>query len=129
MVERVLAELTIDPLARKGPSWGEALGICSTGLARIKDAAFVEEREWRLVLLGARGGEQFRPGRVGLTPYVKVPFPKEAIKEVVIGPTVYATLQRRAAARLMDGIFGFTGSEDGRLGRAVEVRSSAAPYR
>lgn len=129
MVERVLAEQTIDPLARKGPSWGQAREICDTGLAGIKDDAFVEEREWRLILQGAPGGEQFRPGRVGLTPYLKVPFPKEAIKEVVIGPSVYSTLQWRAAARLLEGIFGLTRSEDGDVGRAVKLRSSAAPYR
>lgn len=72
---------------------------------------------------------QFRPGRVSLTPYVKVPLPKEAVKELMIGPSVYPTHQRRAVTRMLRDIIGLQSTGNGRLEDAVRVRNSAAPYR
>jgi hypothetical protein len=62
-------------------------------LATLKDAAFREEREWRLVVMGEGGllRESFKSRTSGeILPYVPVPLDlSSALKEIIIGPGLY----------------------------------------
>ena len=57
-------------------------------LASIKDSSFVEENEWRLVLTKSAHNLpddtklRFRASRLGLVPYVRLPFETAAIQTV-----------------------------------------------
>jgi hypothetical protein len=88
-------------------------------LAGIKDEAFSEEREWRLIAIANTKGENFRVSKNGLVPYVSLKFPAMAISEVVVGPGGNLDLRIRAVERLLEGSSAF----------AVKVRPSAAPFR
>ncbi|MBB2943218.1 hypothetical protein FB565_002931 [Actinoplanes lutulentus] len=88
-------------------------------LARIKDAAFSEEREWRLLTVARTKGEQYRSGKHGLVPFIDLSFPKHAISEVVIGPGGNSDLRMRGVRRLL--------GNHGPL--APRVRLSTAPFR
>ncbi len=89
-------------------------------LARLKNHAFHEEREWR-VMIASEGGLQvsFRPTALGLTPYTAVPFPTDAVRRIVIGPGLHSDVRARGVSRLLGAV-----EYD-----AVDVRESSAPFR
>lgn len=68
--------------------------------ATIKDSAFREEREWRLVC-AVDGVTHFRSGRFGLTPYVKCQLAngddRVAISDLVVGPVAEEKVSLEAA--------------------------------
>lgn len=109
--------------------------VCRRELARIKHPAFAEEKEWRLIVdqdgsvantlnedhagCGRASTLEFRDGTTGLTPYLPVPWPYSALRELVIGPTQYRDEQRSAVDRLL----GTTGRPE------FPIRISRAPFR
>lgn len=85
-------------------------------IARFKHQAFAEEKEWRAVV--SDGQALFRPGANGITPYVQLELPSEAVSEVRVGPGHDTRLRAQAAGRLLAA-----------TGRDVQVSASSAPYR
>ncbi len=93
----------------------------------IKDGAFREEREWRLVLPSFSMWDpkvKFRDGGRLLVPYWTVPLLLDGasslpIKEVVIGPTPHPDLEARAVSAMLT----VAGLPNGK------VRRSEVPYR
>jgi hypothetical protein len=83
--------------------------------AQIKNPAFAEEREWRLVvtndmsLTGPDGSARpwhpdeamYRTTSVGITPYIAVPLPPAAIKGVRIGPGPHAETRALGVRKLL----------------------------
>ena len=57
-----------------------AQSVLLPALAGVKDAAFDEEREWRLVVV-TDDEPRFRPGPLGVTPYITLRYPADAIAE------------------------------------------------
>lgn len=93
-------------------------------LAAVKNPAFAEELERRIIAVFPDSDVpdlQFRSGRFGVVPYVEVPLPKKAIREVVIGPS----LPPEAETALTDALRVYLGPQ----GAGVEVTRSSAPYR
>jgi len=66
--------------------------IVLPAVATIKHPTFAEEKEWRLLTTtwGIPTGLQFRPGPVGLVPYLRFKFPPDAVAQVVVGPGLYS---------------------------------------
>lgn len=94
-------------------------------LASIKDSSFVEENEWRLVLTKSAHNLpddtelRFRASRLGLVPFVRLPFEAAAVKTVRVGPGPNPELRAHGLRDLLD-----------RLGFGhVEVYVSSVPYR
>jgi hypothetical protein len=73
----------------------------------VKDPAFSEEREWRVVWRrrGSRRDIQHRQGTSFIVPFVEFPVPsvydRLAISEVVVGPTAHAELSQEAIRSLL----------------------------
>lgn len=95
-------------------------------LAALKDPGFEEECEWRLVVhdsLHGRTEPEFREGRGGIVPFIRLPFgPGEVappVKRVVIGPTPHGDLARAS-------VEGFLKQQ---ADVNVEVVISRVPYR
>ena len=95
---------------------------------RLKNEAFAEEREWRLVLLPDPGKRteavKFRPGARGVTPYLDAPLVKDddealGIAEVRVGPQHDPDTAQKGAKLLLQS-FGHD---------ADKVKSSSVPYR
>lgn len=107
-------------------SWPDVFYLQSIGqLAKVKHKAFAEESEWRLITKdhGMKHPE-FRPGKLGVIPYVKLFFQLSddagpAISEIVVGPGPEQSLRVDALKRLLDKI-GCSGTR---------VRRSKAPFR
>lgn len=98
--------------------------------AHLKDPAFSEEREWRI--LGYRGWHgnygtppEFRVGDFGLTPYIEIDLSTSEgrlpLREIVVGPGPHALL-RVEATQLRLSSLGY-GAEE------VAVRTSNIPFR
>jgi hypothetical protein len=94
--------------------------------AIIKDYAFHEEQEWRLVFRSLNQSVEdifFRAGRSMLIPYLKIPLifdnQRIEIKRIYIGPSPHLAEARESVEMLLrqHGI------------RGVDVRSSMIPYR
>ena len=94
---------------------------------QMKDPAFAEEREWRLVGLPSEFNKlevRYRPGASYLVPYIRFPLPvtedgRLKLSDLVLGPTPHADLSRRAIINLL-------------ASRAVEVgrvRGTTVPFR
>jgi len=121
-VERVMARIAPEPTGHPGVKGDHrAHVVCRRELAFSKHPAFEEEHEWRLVIEqdGPAQPLDFREGPLGLTPYVTVNWPREALREVVVGPTALPALQHTAMRRLL-GEHGYG---------QVPVRVSEAPFR
>jgi len=92
----------------------------------LKDLAFMEEREWRLILPMYGVGHpsiRYRAGRTLLVPYVPLTLAADKqtlpIREVVVGPTAHHQLEAQAVLGLLV-----------RVGAAsTAVRQSRVPYR
>jgi hypothetical protein len=77
-------------------------------LARVKDPSWHEEQEWRLIIPAYRPAHlrpRFRVSDVAIVPYIELPIPDGAIKEVVIGPGQYSGA-RRESVQAMVNAFG-----------------------
>ncbi|WP_230074795.1 hypothetical protein [Rhodococcoides fascians] len=120
------AELEAVERGEKTFTWPDVFYLVSVGkLAKVKHKAFAEESEWRLITKD-HGMEHpdFRAGKLGLVPYVKLFFQLSddegpAISEIVVGPGPEQSLRVDAVKRLLDKI----GSSNTR------VRRSKAPFR
>lgn len=76
-------------------------------LIRVKNPAYHEEREWRVVLDAQRGSHaqrcvQFRAGtRIGLVPYVEFSFEAQSLRRVIVGPGPYPELRSAGVKKLL----------------------------
>ncbi|WP_328811782.1 DUF2971 domain-containing protein [Rhodococcus sp. NBC_00294] len=98
-----------------------AMRLC----AILKDGAFEEEDEWRLVVHDAFTGKlEFRPGsrgNGGVVPFRRIGFPTESISNIVIGPGSASELRERAVHQLLESYgFGYN---------RVKVVHSQVPFR
>ena len=115
-IAKVLRSIAPRPVGHPAASgYARAQQIVLPALAGIKHPAFKEEHEWRLVVVTDQQRPRFRPGPLGVTPYISLGYPTEAIAEVVVGPGPEQEL-REQGARLL-------------AGEGVSVRSSDAPFR
>ncbi|MGW3911150.1 DUF2971 domain-containing protein [Streptomyces sp. NPDC005070] len=73
-------------------------------LIMVKDPAFEEEKEWRLAILerGTVKNLAFRSSSVGIVPYLQVPFPANAVAEIIVGPGPYQTERIKGIRQLLD---------------------------
>ena len=94
-----------------------------TEFVTLKDPAFKEEKEWRLIRFGEGGSRrQFRTGRLGVVPYIEFAPPDGKmlpITKVVQGPTADRSSAKRAVEILLKDL-GYAG---------VEVEVSTIPLR
>ena len=121
-VQQVLGTIASHPVGHPGATgWAQAQRVLLPTLASLKDAAFQEEREWRLITVGSEGLEavQFRVGALGLVPYIPMQLPPDSIAEIVIGPGANADLRKHGVIRFLST----------RRGGNVSVHHSTAPYR
>lgn len=121
VVRRVVETVAPHPVGHPGSKgWAQALVVLPE-LATIKHAAFEEECEWRLLVVGSQGLEnvQFRIGALGLIPYIPLSLPTNSIAEIVIGPGPHPDVREHGVIRFL----AMNGIDD------VSVRHSSAPYR
>jgi hypothetical protein len=93
-----------------------SLGECSFC---FKHPGFTEESEWRLVTLRTRDPAQqpndplpdVRALRNGLLPYLKRSLERDAVTEVMVGPSLHPTLAAEAAVQLL-GSAGYVKASD-----------------
>lgn len=122
VVQQVVGTIAPHPVGHPGATgWAQAQRVLLPTLASLKNAAFQEEREWRLITVGSEGLEttQFRVGALGLVPYIPLQLPPDSIAEIVIGPGANADLRKHGVIRFLS---------TKRVGN-VSVRQSTAPYR
>jgi hypothetical protein len=94
---------------------------------QMKDGAFKEEREWRLIGVPSefnRLNVHYRPGASYLVPYVRFPLPQSEtglleFADMILGPTPHPDLSRRAIVNLL-------GTRDVQID---QVRGTSVPYR
>jgi hypothetical protein len=121
-MDEVVNRIAPQPRAHPGVTgFHRAKAVALPALAGIKHAAFSEEAEWRLIVMGLLGevAVRFRAGRLGVIPYVELPLPEKAIAEVVVGPGENRQLRTQGVERLL--------AEHG-MHDAV-VRQSETPFR
>jgi len=93
----------------------------------FKHPSFAEENEHRIVITQVDNLDddiQFREGSFSLVPYVQIPAPIKAIKEIVIGPTTNMPLAKKALETFLEkksGSPSFFGD--------FPVRESSIPFR
>jgi Protein of unknown function (DUF2971) len=115
-VTSVLGSVAPKPVSHLGViGFHRAQSVVLPALAGIKHAAFSEEREWRLVVVSGPHKPSFRVGPLGVTPYIGLRYPTEAIAEIVIGPGPEQRFREQEVELL--------------VGENVTVRSSSAPFR
>lgn len=90
----------------------------SEAVARLKNAAFREEHEWRLVAEQRNREPLFRDGSRGLIPYIELPLDLALIQKVVVGPALSHSTAVRSIERLT-----------AKLDANIEVLPSAVPFR
>lgn len=110
-------EVEIERARKLGAEEGEIPGEVVTSLAefwasvmevapKFKHPSFREEAEWRLIARDtstSRGGLEFRAGRRYVVPYITLgPLPKEAIGQVVVGPSPQQDLALRSVSECLD---------------------------
>jgi hypothetical protein len=90
-------------------------------VAAIKHPTFAEEQEWRLLSTswGVPEALCFRPGSVGLVPYIEADLPDSAVAQVIIGPGGYPDARVSGVRQLLER----QGMHD------VEVIGSTSPLR
>lgn len=127
----VLNENTQEELSKSG---NEGARIAGGNLAAylnryapiLKDKAFAEEKEWRIISRPLSCGVarfDFRPGPGMLIPYYKIPLAGDTqvlrIEEIIVGPTPHSRQSRRSLQSLLEkhGL------------RKAKVRNTSAPFR
>lgn len=91
-------------------------------ITMIKHPTFSEEEEWRLMLpkLGDTSDDIFfRVGPVGIVPYVKIPFARDAVAEVIVGPGQHPAERAKGVRQFLDSYSMID----------VPVQSSTSPLR
>jgi hypothetical protein len=92
-------------------------------LCRIKHPSFKQEKEWRLVYVvwndTAPGITKFRPSTIGVVPYVEVPLPPDAIREIVLGPGDRPSTLKDSVYAMLVALHRY----------GIEIRMSESPYR
>ncbi|AVZ75573.1 hypothetical protein SLUN_28570 [Streptomyces lunaelactis] len=73
-------------------------------LTMVKDPSFEEEQEWRLMIPREVIGDdvEFRPGPVGVTPYIPLKFTPDAVDEVIVGPGRHPMERMNGTRQLLD---------------------------
>jgi hypothetical protein len=90
------------PTAHPGIEEWHRSGWILPRLATVKHPSFIEEKEWRLLKqIPSLGNEEdyeiyFRPSPLGPIGYIKIPFQKPCLREVIIGPGEYPTTREAA---------------------------------
>nr|AIU93436.1 hypothetical protein LRS1606.2 [Rhodococcus sp. NS1] len=107
-----------EPTPQLMNQWVQRLAIYA---ARVKDIGFKEEREWRFIESSETDLPDFRGGKLGLTPFRKVPLPRTAVKAVYIGPGP-AQYENYLAAKALLRRYGYTEA-------AQNVECSKTPFR
>ena len=107
-----------------------------TAAARIKNAGFREEREWRIMFQAAKDVlvpiVQYRDGRFGRTPYIEIPLGlttpgTSPLRRIVVGPSA----GKDDAKRMVESLLASRGiplTTSG-TGTGVEIATSLIPYR
>lgn len=105
-------------------AWSQFGQIVLPVLAKIKDPGFEEEKEWRLLLTtdGRPEVVKFRGGSTGLVPYVSAQWPREALKEIIVGPGPDLELRADAVRQLLRSDIDVDGS-------GIVVTTSSIPFR
>lgn len=105
-------------------AWSQFGQIVLPVLAKIKDPGFEEEKEWRLLLTtdGRPEVVKFRGGSTGLVPYVSARWPREALKEIIVGPGPDLELRADAVRQLLRSNLDVDGS-------GIVVTTSSIPFR
>jgi hypothetical protein len=99
------AQLTAHPGVAE---WYASLALLPR-LAGVKHPGFAEEREWRFLRSNLNEGKftefpnklQYRPSSLGPIAYQVIRFPKECIREIVIGPGSYSEIRENAIHRML----------------------------
>lgn len=83
-------------------------------LAAVKHPGFSEEREWRTVIpfesyeayarmeSPERNLTRFRSSSIAIVPYIEIPFPREAVVRIRVGPGRHADIRQQGVQRLLD---------------------------
>lgn len=94
----------------------------------FKHPTFAEEKERRIIV--DRDWEdgslpsEFRAGKFGVVPYVRIPAPKDFIKKIIIGPTAQPKLAIRAIEHLAETVLGLP-----LFILNIEISNSKIPFR
>lgn len=92
--------------------------------ARVKDPAFDEENEYRIIALvpqnDAAEACHYYPGKIGLTPRVHISFPPSSVKKIIVGPGDFATNRRASVEHFLSTHQDYA---------AVKVEESSIPFR
>lgn len=88
----------------------------------IKNSAFEDENEVRVIMLCIKNDVKFRPGGSFVIPYQEFPLelskPDSPLKEIIIGPTPNPNLALKSVQMMLD-----------QKGWKVSVRNTIVPYR
>lgn len=79
----------------------------STLLATVKHPGFSEEREWRAIAgfeMGYRGLARFRSSPIAIIPYMEVPFPRDAVISIRVGPGRHIDVRQQGVQQLLDSL-------------------------
>lgn len=82
----------------------------ATMLAAVKHPGFSEEKEWRLIIADEdRYGPatRFRTSSMAIIPYIEVPFPREAVVSVRVGPGQHGLVRQQGVERLVRSTAGW----------------------
>jgi hypothetical protein len=121
-LDAMLEAVAPNPTAHPGVQGNfQLMSLVLPTVAAIKHPTFAEEQEWRLLSTGWGAWEalSFRPGSVGLVPYVEASLPDDAVAHVIVGPGQYPKVRISGVAQLL---------ERHEMG-GVEVVGSTSPLR
>lgn len=139
---QALAELK-EELSGLGPGagfpgangWAYANEVVWPLLVRVKNPAFHEENEWRVILDAQKRSQAqrrilFRTGvTLGVIPYVELPIEMRCLRSVIVGPGPYPEIRRAGVSELLRSRGHSV--KDGEADEGVEVSIStiAGSYR
>jgi Protein of unknown function (DUF2971) len=91
----------------------------TTYMPQMKNPAFSEESEWRLLKISPDETPKFRPARGIIVPYLELPIPSDVLKSVTLGPAIEPKFGLRPTKLFLES-HGM---------RHVQVRQSQVPLR
>ncbi|WP_203963760.1 DUF2971 domain-containing protein [Actinocatenispora thailandica] len=122
-IARLVDDAAPEPRGHPGTQgYSQAMRLVLPGLATVKNPAFMEEREWRLIMTtwGDWPDLHFRSGSVGIVPYRNVLFERSAVTQVMVGPGSYVEQRMKAVRQLLGQYKEYEG---------VDVVKSSSPLR